>query len=83
MGLALALPGGRLPSPPAMRGVAHELRLEIHTAPGEVTLSWSVHPQADRYAVRIFAADGTLLLWRETTEARCTLLRSELPPAEQ
>jgi hypothetical protein len=45
----------------------------VDTVAGVAAFTWSSVPQADRYRVRLFDADGTVIWERETAETVATL----------
>jgi hypothetical protein len=69
----------RSPSPPAeaLRGGGEAPAVRIHQTPAGLAVSWAPHAGADRYRVRVFSADGGLLLERLTPDTTIVLA----PPA--
>jgi hypothetical protein len=51
-------------------------------SPGRLVLQWTPQPEAETYVVEVFAADGSSLWRRETTETTVRLGSSDLPPRE-
>lgn len=79
MSLVLALPRSQAPRTPATRGQTLGLSLEARSVDGKVALAWPARAGADRYLVRLFAADGEPLFSRELTTLRLTVPLANLP----
>jgi hypothetical protein len=82
--VVLAVAGGwwittRGPASPddALRGAGDVLAVQLVRGPAGLEVSWVPRPDADRYRVRIFGADGGLLLERSTADTAVVVT----PPA--
>jgi hypothetical protein len=60
----------RSPAPPvdALRGGGEAPAVRMHETPAGLAVAWAPHARADRYRVRVFSADGGLLLERLTED---------------
>jgi hypothetical protein len=61
----------------ALRGVGEALAVAIDQRPAGLAVSWAPRPGTDRYRLRLFSADGGLLLERSTADTAVVVA----PPA--
>ena len=57
----------------AYRGSADSFTVSAGAGPAELRAAWTRHSGADIYRVRLYHADGTLVLQRETTDTSVTI----------
>lgn len=64
----------------ALRGTATVLELRPSVVSDSLSVVWSAYPDADRYRVRLYRADGSVLFDREISDTTITVPNAALEP---